>query len=67
MQNSALEIAWTRVVYQYNSREGKNVTPFMTKDFEGFSIDYEEDWERAENLVASQRAVLPMVEQEPYV
>ncbi len=67
VQNSALEIAWTRVVYQYNSREGKNVTPFMTKDFEGFSIDYEEDWERAENLVASQRAVLPMVEQEPYV
>ena len=30
VQNSALEIAWTRVVWEHNSREGKVVAPFFT-------------------------------------
>ena len=66
VQNSALELAWTRVVREYNCREGKAVAPFLTEGFEGFSIDYEEEWERAERLVATGRAQLPVVEREPY-
>lgn len=66
VQNSALEMAWSRVVSQYNSREGKNVTPFFTQGFEGFSIDYEEDWERAEKLISSRKAMPPNVERPPY-
>lgn len=62
VQNSALEIAWSRVVTDWNCREGKTLAPFLTEGYEGFSIDYEEDWERAEQLVEQEKAVLPKVE-----
>ena len=67
VQNSALEIAWTRVVWEDNCREGKTLAPFLTEGYEGFSIDYEEEWERAEQLVATGRARLPIMEQKPLV
>jgi CMP-N,N'-diacetyllegionaminic acid synthase len=62
VQNSALEIAWTRVVSQTGTREGKVVAPFMTRGYEGFNIDDEEDWDRARELVDSGEATLPDVE-----
>jgi CMP-N,N'-diacetyllegionaminic acid synthase len=65
VQNSALEIAWTRVVSQTGTREGRVVAPFLTTGYEGFNIDDEDDWERARRLLASGDAVLPDVEQ-PY-
>lgn len=61
VQNSALEIAWSHVVTDWNCREGKNLAPFLTEGYEGFSIDYEEDWERAEHLVTQGKAALPKV------
>jgi N-acylneuraminate cytidylyltransferase len=67
VQNSALEIAWTRVVRETNTREGRTLAPFFTEGAEGFAIDYEEDWERTERLVASGRAALPPVTQTPFV
>ena len=67
VQNSALEIAWTRVVWEDHCREGKVLAPFLTEGYEGFSIDYEEEWERAEQLAATGRARLPLVEQNPFV
>lgn len=66
VQNSALEIAWTRVVRDFNCREGRTLAPFLTEGYEGFSIDYEEDWERAEQLAATGRACLPPVDVAPY-
>ena len=62
VQNSALEIAWTRVVSQTGTREGRVVAPFFTTGYEGFNVDDEEDWERAKALVASGAATLPRVE-----
>jgi CMP-N,N'-diacetyllegionaminic acid synthase len=62
VQNSALEIAWARVVSQTGSREGRVVAPFLTRGFEGFNIDEEEDWDRARALVDSGAAALPDVE-----
>src|ERR687898_3344670 len=50
-QNSALEIAWTRVVAETGTREGLVVAPFLTSGYEGFNVDDEADWERAERLV----------------
>ena len=47
VQNSALEIAWTRVVSQTGTREGRVVAPFFTRGHEGFNVDDEEDWARA--------------------
>jgi CMP-N,N'-diacetyllegionaminic acid synthase len=65
VQNSALEIAWTRVVSQTGTREGKVVAPFLTEDYEGFNIDDEEDWERARRLLDAGEAALPEVDR-PY-
>ena len=62
VQNSALEIAWTRVVSQTGTREGKVVAPFFTDGHEGFNIDDEEDWARARALVDAGDATLPKVE-----
>jgi len=61
VQNSALEIAWTRVVSQTGTREGRVVAPYLTGGYEGFNIDDEEDWDRARRLLDSGTAVLPQV------
>ena len=65
MQNSALELAWTRVVAETGTREGRVVAPFLTEGHEGFSIDYDDDWLRAEQLVTSGEASLPLVDRDP--
>jgi len=61
VQNSALEIAWTRVVSQTGTREGRVVAPFLTDGYEGFNIDDEEDWERARRLLDTGDVSLPDV------
>ena len=65
-QNSALEIAWTRVVFETGTREGRVLVPFFTEGYEGFNVDDEEDWERAEALVAAGKATLPRIDRDPY-
>ena len=66
VQNSALELAWTRVVAATGTREGRVVAPLLTDELEGFSIDYDEDWERAEDLVRRGEASLPQIDLRPY-
>jgi len=66
VQNSALEIAWTRVVAATGTREGRVLAPFLTEGHEGLNIDDEDDFAFAERLVAEGRATLPAVEREPY-
>ena len=61
VQNSALEIAWTRVVSQTGTREGKVVAPYLTDGYEGFNIDDEEDWDRARRLLDAGDVSLPDV------
>jgi CMP-N-acetylneuraminic acid synthetase len=61
VQNSALEIAWTRVVSQTGTREGRVVAPFLTQSYEGFNIDDEEDWDRAHRLLDAGEVTLPDV------
>jgi CMP-N,N'-diacetyllegionaminic acid synthase len=61
VQNSALEIAWTRVVSQTGTREGRVVAPFQTERYEGFNIDDEDDWDRARRLLDAGDAELPDV------
>lgn len=51
IQNSSLEMAWVRVVFEHNSREGRVIAPFLTTGTEGFSIDYEKDWLLAEAMI----------------
>jgi N-acylneuraminate cytidylyltransferase len=66
VQNSALEIAWTRVVRETRTREGRVVAPFLTEGYEGFNVDDEADWERAEALAGSGAVSLPAIDREPY-
>ena len=66
VQSSALEIAWTRVVTETGTREGRVVAPFLTEGHQGFNVDDEEDWERAEQLLASGAASVPAVGRPPY-
>lgn len=61
VQNSALEIAWTRVVTETGTREGRVLAPFLTSEYEGFNIDDEGDFSRAEALVAAGLARVPVV------
>jgi N-acylneuraminate cytidylyltransferase len=61
VQNSALEIAWTRVVSQTGTREGKVVAPYLTDGYEGFNIDEEDDWDRARRLLDAGDVGLPDV------
>jgi CMP-N,N'-diacetyllegionaminic acid synthase len=66
VQNSSLEIAWTRVALEGGTIAGDRVAPFFTEGTEGFSIDYPEDVERAEQLLAAGEARLPNIAQEPF-
>ncbi len=59
VQNSSLEIAWARVVREDGSIAGRRVAPFFTEGWEGFSIDYPGDVERAERAIATGEARLP--------
>jgi N-acylneuraminate cytidylyltransferase len=61
VQNSSLEIAWTRLVAE-REIAGRRVLGFFCEGHEGLTIDYPEDIERAEALVASGAARLPHVD-----
>jgi CMP-N,N'-diacetyllegionaminic acid synthase len=64
-QTSALEIAWTRVVSE-RTLGGRVRLPFFTEGYEALNIDREEDWSRAEALLAAGKASLPRIERDPY-
>ena len=66
VQNSALEIAWCRVVDETGTREGRVLAPFFTQGYEGFNVDDEDDWQRAERLVTAGVVALPAIERQPY-
>jgi CMP-N-acetylneuraminic acid synthetase len=66
VQNSALEIAWTRVVMETGTREGRVLAPYLTEGHEGFNVDDEEDWARAEAIVAAGTVTLPRIDHDPW-
>jgi N-acylneuraminate cytidylyltransferase len=59
VQNSSLELAWTRVVTELGSIAGERVVPFLTRGAEGMTIDYPDDWALAERLVGQEAVALP--------
>ncbi len=62
VQNSSLEIAWTGVLDDDPPTiSGRRVGAFLTDGWEGFSIDYPADVERAERALATGAATLPTI------
>jgi CMP-N,N'-diacetyllegionaminic acid synthase len=60
VQDSSLEIAWTRIVAD-REIAGARVVPFFPEGQEGLSIDYPDDLERAERLAAERPELLPPI------
>ena len=65
IQNASLEIAWSKVIAQGRTISGENITPFLTKGFEGFDINESQDWWYAEHLIKTGEALLPEIRKEP--
>jgi len=66
VQNASLEIARTGVVDEEKTIAGNVVMPFITRNFEGFDVNSNYDWELAEHLVKTGQAKLPDIPQSPY-
>ena len=65
VQTAALEIAWTRCVWNGRTIAGVTIMPFLMPDHEGLDINEPADWSRAEELTAA-GAALPVPSQEPF-
>jgi CMP-N,N'-diacetyllegionaminic acid synthase len=65
VQDSSLEIAWTHVTESGLHIAGERVLGMVSQGWEGFSIDYPDDWERAEAAIARGEVSLPPVTQPP--
>lgn len=61
VQDSSLEIAWTRVTDSRLHIAGDRVLALVSEGWEGFSIDYPDDVERAEAALAAGEVELPAV------
>ena len=61
VQDSSLEIAWTRIVAD-GEIAGRRVVPFLPEGVEGFSVDYPEDLAEAERLAAADPGLLAPIE-----
>lgn len=59
IQNSSLELSWTANVEQRQSISGWKIVPFFTEGEEGFAIDEEADFARAEMFASTGVATLP--------
>jgi CMP-N,N'-diacetyllegionaminic acid synthase len=56
VQNSSLEVAWTANIAAGKGIAGDAVAPLSVEFPESFSIDYPDEWERAEQLLATGEA-----------
>lgn len=65
-QNAALEIAWSRVVFDTHTIAGQVIMPFFTVGNEGLDINSFYDWERLNALLAKGEVVLPALDRHPY-
>jgi N-acylneuraminate cytidylyltransferase len=67
VQNASLEIARTRVVFEEKTIAGNVLMPFFTKDYEGFDVNSEYDWQLAQHMLQMGEAKLPEISQPAYL
>ncbi len=46
---------------------GTIMMPFYTAGYEGFDINYPYDWKIAEELISTGQAILPSINELPYI
>lgn len=61
VQNASLEIAWSRIPFEGNGIAGYEIMPFVTEGYEGFDLNYEEDWIVLEHLLQEEKVKLPLL------
>ena len=66
VQNASLEIAWSSVVFEKGTIAGDVQMPFFTSGYEGFDLNYLDDWNHAEEIVRKGLAKLPSVAMQKY-
>jgi N-acylneuraminate cytidylyltransferase len=62
VQTSSLDMFWAANLSQYGTFGGRKIDGFLTDNIEGLALDEEDDWIRAEQLLASGRVSLPRIE-----
>ncbi|HEY3804345.1 MAG TPA: acylneuraminate cytidylyltransferase family protein [Kofleriaceae bacterium] len=65
VQSAALEIAWSRVVWQGHTIAGTTIMPFFMSETESVDINDPTDWARAERYAATP-GTLPMISKTPF-
>lgn len=66
IQTSVLEMAWTRVITETKSREGKSVFGYVTTGLDALAIDTQEDLLFIEMLVNQKKLELPLIDGKPW-
>jgi CMP-N,N'-diacetyllegionaminic acid synthase len=62
VQDSSLEIAWARVAAgPAGDIAGSRIVSLVSQGLEGYSIDYPEEFDEAEAMIADRRACLPPI------
>ena len=67
VQNASLEIAWTKVIKEFNNISGHRVLSFSSTEFEGFDINYPEDLKSLREALEAGHTSLPAVTAPPYI
>ncbi len=62
VQNASLEISWSKTAIDLKTIAGEVITPFLTKDDEGYDVNTPYDWKLLEELVACGEASLPPID-----
>lgn len=63
VQNASLEFSTVEALSRTKTISGWKIQPFITEGWEGYDINYEEDWELAEKAVIEGVATLPDIKE----
>ena len=66
VQNASLEISTVSSFLKYKSISGKKISPFITKGYEGFDINYDSDFDLLDIILQKNNAVLPRINKSPF-
>jgi len=66
IQNASLEFAWTKNVLINESISGKAIIPYISREYEGFDINYPQDLYALEGLLEKNKNLLHEIKTAPF-